>query len=850
MKKDYLVLSLIIFFILITSIVYSANPVSEKNNLMKFKDIKIKQNRIIEDKDNGKIEFKDPFSILSEDVEENPNVYISDNLIAINTEELPELNKPARITFYNVPSDISSGATPTIRYNEKFTTNPEEITDVCPEDRCSNVVYNEEEGSLSVDVEGFSSYTFQTIFEDSFENGLGAWTILGDSTLAQIVSSPTHTGSHSLKVYQYGNIVKQFNSLMHGKVTIWFYDKINVKGQQRIDVDGIVNGAQKGFSFKIHSDRLIDEFGTEKYGFLAYDGDATDGDETPPGPYWFFFEPSDISRTTGWHKLVFYFSDGLSHIEIDGTRILENTEIEYFQRIAIGSVWGIDQPGIFYDDIKVEAEPCADNDGDYYVTPSSIISCDNVCGPNHNSACAGGNDCNDNNALIHPGAAEFCDNNDNDCDEIKDENLAQSCYTGPAGTNNVGICHGGTQTCANGVWGSCRGQVTPLSETCNNAYDEDCNGVANVCCDMDGDGSRDEDLPDLSITTESIKPIQVIEGFELVQNKPTVVRVKVGLESLNPTEQFNNVRVRLFDNNQLVRTIVGVVKKEYSFAERKFGRDTINFFNVPMTTTGTHTFKAVVDPFNSICESNDYNNEAEMNVEVKSQRILNGMANNKVRVIYVPVMVGKWSTHFNNPVFTNTINTNHRFFKAVYPLAPAKVTMSRGAPYRPFWTDTNRILGALSLNARTTSTNTGTPTFIVGVVPTGFLPGSTGGLSLGLGNRGVLIEAGTALHVASHEMSHSLGIATPTEEYISNPAFGNVLTIDGWDVAMGINGAKINIDKNVKRNDLVEHQLEPGTGLYRYFCMMGGQIVSAWIDEGHYQTLMNIFIYGTNNGGF
>ena len=71
--------------------------------------------------------------------------------------------------------------------------------------------------------------------------------------------------------------------------------------------------------------------------------------------------------------------------------------------------------------------------------------------------------------------AEICDGLDNDCNGLVDD-VTRSCYTGPSGTNSVGICHGGTQACSAGVWGSCAGQVLPATETCNN-IDDDCSGV-------------------------------------------------------------------------------------------------------------------------------------------------------------------------------------------------------------------------------------------------------------------------------------------------------------------------------------------------------------------------------------
>jgi hypothetical protein len=51
------------------------------------------------------------------------------------------------------------------------------------------------------------------------------------------------------------------------------------------------------------------------------------------------------------------------------------------------------------------------------------------------------------------------------------------CYDGPAGTEGVGICHAGSETCdPGGSWGPCSGEQTPQPESCN-CLDDDCNGV-------------------------------------------------------------------------------------------------------------------------------------------------------------------------------------------------------------------------------------------------------------------------------------------------------------------------------------------------------------------------------------
>jgi hypothetical protein len=71
---------------------------------------------------------------------------------------------------------------------------------------------------------------------------------------------------------------------------------------------------------------------------------------------------------------------------------------------------------------------------------------------------------------------ETCDNIDDDCDGLIDDNVTQSCYTGAGGTSGVGVCHGGVSTCSSGMFGACANEVTPVAELCN-GLDDDCNGV-------------------------------------------------------------------------------------------------------------------------------------------------------------------------------------------------------------------------------------------------------------------------------------------------------------------------------------------------------------------------------------
>lgn len=97
---------------------------------------------------------------------------------------------------------------------------------------------------------------------------------------------------------------------------------------------------------------------------------------------------------------------------------------------------------------------------DTMTDPDHCGQCDNVCGPM--TVCQDGG-CVD--LLCVPGAQS-------------------PCYEGPDGTEGVGICKGGVQTCADDGMslGGCEGQVTPLAEDCASPSDDDCDGKVNQGC--------------------------------------------------------------------------------------------------------------------------------------------------------------------------------------------------------------------------------------------------------------------------------------------------------------------------------------------------------------------------------
>ncbi len=117
-----------------------------------------------------------------------------------------------------------------------------------------------------------------------------------------------------------------------------------------------------------------------------------------------------------------------------------------------------------------------------------------TCGAPMGMSC----DCNDNNPAVRPNAAEVCDAIDNNCNGQVDEGsgpggkVTQNCYSGPTGTQGVGVCVAGVRECNATVagmssFGACTNEVVPAMETCN-TRDDDCDGTVDDGFDVDGDG--------------------------------------------------------------------------------------------------------------------------------------------------------------------------------------------------------------------------------------------------------------------------------------------------------------------------------------------------------------------------
>ena len=72
---------------------------------------------------------------------------------------------------------------------------------------------------------------------------------------------------------------------------------------------------------------------------------------------------------------------------------------------------------------------------------------------------------------------EDCSGSDKNCDGLVNNIKHTPCYDGPAYTEGVGACHGGLFECI-GTLKVCGGQVMPTTEKCN-GLDMDCDGIIN-----------------------------------------------------------------------------------------------------------------------------------------------------------------------------------------------------------------------------------------------------------------------------------------------------------------------------------------------------------------------------------
>lgn len=137
--------------------------------------------------------------------------------------------------------------------------------------------------------------------------------------------------------------------------------------------------------------------------------------------------------------------------------------------------------------------PCSQDDqGAHVAFPKGrpVGACqygEQVCEGGEWQACKG---------LIAPKSKDLCNisGDDSNCNGTPNEgcDCLDSAASRPCGVSDIGICKLGVQSCENGSWSECKGDIAPKTERCDNkGIDEDCDGDIDLadedCYCVDGE---------------------------------------------------------------------------------------------------------------------------------------------------------------------------------------------------------------------------------------------------------------------------------------------------------------------------------------------------------------------------
>jgi hypothetical protein len=137
---------------------------------------------------------------------------------------------------------------------------------------------------------------------------------------------------------------------------------------------------------------------------------------------------------------------------------------------------------------------CRDPDPEPTDTTVSQQDCDHDGDAYASIACDGGDDCDDEDAAVHPGAAELCNDRDEDCDgeqPIATDWFVDADHDGYGNAKySVTDCDAPSGYVADSTdCDDSNPDVSPAGvEQCENAVDDDCDGIIAEGQDADGDG--------------------------------------------------------------------------------------------------------------------------------------------------------------------------------------------------------------------------------------------------------------------------------------------------------------------------------------------------------------------------
>lgn len=191
---------------------------------------------------------------------------------------------------------------------------------------------------------------------DGFENGFSYWSSLYGSQTTD--NTTVHRGSNSYKLtsdlaaIQYTNPQDPLTAMpkiMNKVATVWFYDDASDTDERVMafaDRYVALSIVGLGVNTSVSQNQYVYRIGSK-------DSDLASG----------------ISRTTGWHELIFDYRSGSDlKLYIDGTLVCTSTKETSFSRIGLGDWWGDGNTSTaYFDDVKIQDtlpwEPAGFEDG-------------------------------------------------------------------------------------------------------------------------------------------------------------------------------------------------------------------------------------------------------------------------------------------------------------------------------------------------------------------------------------------------------------------------------------------------------------------------------------------------------
>jgi hypothetical protein len=171
-----------------------------------------------------------------------------------------------------------------------------------------------------------------TLFTEGFESGFGSWTTL----LGTAMTSGTQAHSGTLSYLAHADrsaIQHNFPDVVNKVAVVWLYDDASVTAASDFAfVDDNVSAVGMGVYTDTSSNKYVYRFGST-------------------------FAATSVTRTTGWHKLIFDYTSGIDvklYIDTTTTPVATWAATTSFIRIAVGDFWAGHTTTAYFDDIVVQ----------------------------------------------------------------------------------------------------------------------------------------------------------------------------------------------------------------------------------------------------------------------------------------------------------------------------------------------------------------------------------------------------------------------------------------------------------------------------------------------------------------